>query len=215
MRGDCSVPGCGPLSPRSVAPAPLCERHLSILPEKVRRAAVGSPGSSLAINHALAVIGALSCPASERPTLFLGHPSARGSHGPGAKWCAMGAPREFERGEGQISALAPDPALVLQVKRGELGLGPYRAAYLRRLADRLDEGLLHPGCLRARRESGESVLVEHGDTAWCACGRRAVRRHRCHLAWACAPLEAAGWRVRIFGESPSGPKQGSLFGVAV
>lgn len=169
-------------------------------------------------------VQALHRPMVDRPLLFVGHPNAKASHGPGRKWCGMGLPRHWEHGEGRVEYLAPYPELVKQHKDQEVDTATYRGLYEHRLSLHVERGHLVPGALSAKLWTSEEpfltrgsqdVAVLGGDTVWCACGKDKAHQGRCHLSWAVPSLVASGWQVEVFGQRhpiPVATPQLGLFG---
>lgn len=138
--------------------------------------------------------------ASRRPRVFLSSWREPLTWGPGTgrTWTIMGAPRTFERGQGQVVALAALDAR----RRGPLfsaGDADPVDRYQRRLTSRwsglLDAGQLAPGRLSATPWHHPDVPVHDGDTLCCAC----VTGQDCHRRWAAPFLIAAGWDVVLNG----------------
>jgi len=170
---------------------------------------------------------------AERPVLHLGHPSSPKAHDVGHKWCGMGRPREWERGEGRVEQLAPSPDRVKRWNEDKIRLASdefliqgqriYREAFENRLAEHLERGHLVPGVLAAKPWSDEdtpflhhgsnSRIVTDGDTVWCACGRDKALSGRCHLSWAVPFLVKSGWTVSLYGEIHPTPKRQPQLGL--
>lgn len=132
-----------------------------------------------------------------RPTLYIGHLSAKRTHGPGRLLCAMANPRRFERGYPRVRWVAPTRESLERVQRtGDLA--SYRWTYERRRQEFLGNGFLSPGRLDL---GANGDLVENGDTLFCACARPGSRRrtHPCHLELLVPFLVQAGWDVVLDG----------------
>ena len=113
----------------------------------------------------------------------------------------MAAPRVFEVGQGFVTALIPDGAL-MRAAKAELAAGPpgpaaarYRAAYEARL---LASDVLGPGALVAVKH-GDTDRVTDGSKLCCSCSRAAAAAGFCHRAWAAPILARVGWRVILDG----------------
>lgn len=131
-----------------------------------------------------------------RPSIYLSNWSSPTHHGPGRKLSGMALPRAWERGDGRVRMVAPDPDLLRAVKAGTLPIRDYLRAYEKRIAP-LD---LHPEKLVL--EDGSPVL--DGDSVLCACAARRpdplATRHPCHLEVLAPRLATSGWRVVLYRE---------------
>lgn len=151
---------------------------------------------------------------ASRPRVYLSswrEPLTWGPTQTARTWTIMGAPRTFERGQGQVVAFVPagDELTLMRAalearRRGPLfGAGDLHADpmnhYQRRLTSRwaalLDAGRLAPGRLTATPWHAPDVPVHDGDTLCCAC----VTGQDCHRRWIAPFLIAAGWDVVLNG----------------
>jgi hypothetical protein len=134
-----------------------------------------------------------------KPTIHLTNWSSRKLHGPGRKYTIMAAPRRWERGDGRVAALVPNPRMLGDYQEGLVELSTYRAMFERALVQDLEAGLLAPGTLRWTGPYPTGGPIEDGDTLCCACSRDEAAAGRCHRAWAAPYLARAGWRVILDG----------------
>lgn len=115
----------------------------------------------------------------------------------------MARPREFERGDGRVSVLAPPQADLFQLQAERMTW--------REFSERYAAGLrgvdLRPGALAVDGATSGGWYVAEGDALCCFC---AVGKP-CHRQLAAPLLHAAGWDVRLDGaEWP--PRQLGMFG---
>lgn len=114
----------------------------------------------------------------------------------------MARPRDFERGDGRVSVLAPPQSDLFQVQSGQMSWPEFSERYTSDL-----HGLdLSPGHLAVDGATKGGWLVAEGDALCCFC---AVGKP-CHRQLAAPLLHAAGWDVRLDGaEWP--PRQLGMF----
>lgn len=131
------------------------------------------------------------------PTIYLSNWSSHrtpGMHGPGRKYTIMARPRQWERGEGEVSAFEPPMEWLDEVRAGRVHVDNYLAWLRFRWTSAEGAGIFAPGTLVAHLR-GERVVVSDGDTLCCACARGAP----CHRQAAAPFLARAGWRVVLDG----------------
>lgn len=134
---------------------------------------------------------------ADRPTLHITNWASRKLHGPGRRWTIMARPRRWERGEGVVADLTPNPHDLADVRDGRINVQEYRDRFLARAGRRPE--LLTPDMLVANQNSAPSVCVSDGDTLCCACSRDTAEAGACHRVWAAELLVQAGWRVILDG----------------
>lgn len=141
------------------------------------------------------------------PTLYLsnwgGH-ATPGAHGPGRKLTIMARPRQWERGEGSVPLLVPDPDLLLDVKEERISHDEYREKFTHLVAFRIRRKSMgiKPGELLVVSTTGTGP-VQDGDSLLCACGVEKARKGHCHRVVAGAFLAIAGWTVILDQEEMS------------
>lgn len=108
----------------------------------------------------------------------------------------MARPRQWERGEGAVPLLVPDPDVLLDVKEGRISHDEYREKFIHLVAFRVRRKSMgiQPGELLVVAPTGTGP-VRDGDSLLCACGVEKALKGQCHRVWAGAFLAVAGWRV--------------------
>lgn len=132
-----------------------------------------------------------------KPTIHITNwPSRKLHHG--HVYTIMAKPRRWERGEGAVTGLVPNPRDLADVRAGAITVVEYRRRFLVGWTPERTVEALRPGRLMASIGISLSPVVD-GDTLCCACSRDAAARGECHRVWAAELLRQAGWRVVLDG----------------
>lgn len=103
----------------------------------------------------------------------------------------MAMPRKWEKGDGKVTPVTPDPEWVLAIKDGAISWDEYEALY----RDHLSFADLRPGKLLA----DDGIEIRSGDTLLCACSREDAAAGKCHRSILAKVLKGAGWDVILDG----------------